>query len=41
MKTQRVAIALTVINLGLLIFLLGQMHYADAQNVARRAYYRP
>ena len=34
MKIQRVAIALTVINLGLLIFLLAQIRHADAQNVA-------
>ena len=34
MKTQRVAICLTVINLGLLVFLLAQIRYADAQNVA-------
>ena len=34
MKTQRVAICLTVINLGLLMFLLAQIRYADAQNVA-------
>jgi hypothetical protein len=34
MKTQRVAIALTVINLGLLIFLLAQIRYADAQSLA-------
>ena len=34
MKTQRVAIALTVINLGLLIFLLAQIRRADAQDVA-------
>lgn len=34
MKTQRVAIALTVINLGLLIFLLAQIRHADAQDVA-------
>lgn len=34
MKTQRVAIALTIVNLGLLIFLLAQIRHADAQNVA-------
>ena len=34
MKTQRVASALTVLNLGLLIFLLAQVRYTDAQNVA-------
>ena len=34
MKTQRVAIGLTVINLGLLIFLLAQIRYAGAQDVA-------
>ena len=34
MKTQRVAIGLTVINLGLLIFLLAQFRSADAQDVA-------
>ena len=34
MKTQRVAIALTVLNLGLLIFLLAQIRYANAQDVA-------
>ena len=34
MKTQRIAIGLTVINLGLLIFLLAQIRYAGAQNVA-------
>ena len=34
MKTQRVAIGLTVVNLGLLIFLLAQIRYVDAQNVA-------
>ena len=34
MKTQRVAVGLTVINLGLLIFLLAQIRYADAQEVA-------
>ena len=33
MKTQRVAIGLTVINLGLLIFLCAQIRYADAQNL--------
>ena len=35
MKTQRVAIALTVINLGLLIFLLAQFRNAGAQNDAQ------
>ena len=34
MKTQRVAIGLTVVNLGLLIFLLAQIGEAGAQNVA-------
>ena len=34
MKTQRLAFALTVINLGLLIFLLAQIRYVDAQDVA-------
>jgi hypothetical protein len=34
MKTQRVAIVLTVVNLGLLIFLLAQIRHADAQDVA-------
>lgn len=34
MKTQRVAIGLTVINLGLLIFLLAQIRQAGAQDVA-------
>ena len=34
MKTQRVAIALTVVNLALLVFLLAQMRSADAQDVA-------
>jgi len=34
MKTQRIAIGLTVINLALLIFLLAQNRYAGAQNVA-------
>ncbi len=34
MKTQRVAMGLTIINLGLLIFLLAQFRYAGAQNVA-------
>ena len=34
MKTQRVAIGLTIVNLGLLIFLLAQMRSADAQDVA-------
>ena len=33
MKIQRVAIALTVINLGLLIFLLAQIRHAGAQDV--------
>ncbi len=33
MKTQRVAIGLTVVNLALLIFLLAQTRYAGAQNV--------
>ena len=32
MKTQRVAIVLTVVNLGLLIVLLAQFGYAGAQN---------
>jgi hypothetical protein len=34
MKTQRIVIGLMVVNLVLLIFLLAQMHYAGAQNVA-------
>ena len=34
MKTQRVAIGLTVINLALLIFLLAQFRQADAETVA-------
>jgi hypothetical protein len=34
MKTQRVAIGLTLVNLGLLIFLLAQLGNAGAQNVA-------
>ena len=34
MKIQRVAIALTVVNLGLLIFLLAQIRNAGAQDVA-------
>jgi hypothetical protein len=34
MKIQRVTIGLTVVNLALLIFLLAQIRYADAQNVA-------
>ena len=34
MKTQRFAIALTIVNLGLLIFLLAQIRSADAQDVA-------
>ena len=34
MKTQRVAFALTLVNLGLLIFLLAQIRYVDAQDVA-------
>lgn len=34
MKTQRVAIMLTVVNLGLLIVLLAQFGYAGAQNEA-------
>jgi hypothetical protein len=34
MKTQRIAIGLTLINLGLLIFLLAQFRYAGAQGVA-------
>ena len=32
MKTQRLAIGLTLVNLGLLIFLLAQINYATAQN---------
>jgi hypothetical protein len=32
MKTQRVAIGLTVVNLALLIFLLAQIHHVGAQN---------
>ena len=31
MKIQRIAIGLTVVNLGLLIFLLAQIHHANAQ----------
>lgn len=34
MKTQRVAIGLTLVNLGLLIFLLAQLGNTGAQNVA-------
>ena len=34
MKTQRVAIGLTLVNLGLLIFLVAQLGNAGAQNVA-------
>ena len=34
MKMQRIAIALTVVNLGLLIFLLAQTHRAGASEVA-------
>ena len=34
MKTQRVAIGLSVVNLTLLIFLLAQIRYASAQSVA-------
>jgi hypothetical protein len=34
MRIQRIAIGLTVVNLGLLIFLLAQIHHADAQNLA-------
>lgn len=34
MKTQRIVIGLMVVNLVLLIFLLAQMNYAGAQNVA-------
>ena len=34
MKTQRIAIGLTVINLALLIFLLAQIRNASAQDVA-------
>ena len=34
MKTQRVAIGLTVVNLGLLIFLLSQISHSSAQDVA-------
>ena len=34
MKIQRVAIALTVLNLALLIFLLAQIRYVGAQDVA-------
>jgi hypothetical protein len=34
MKTERIVIGLMVVNLVLLIFLLAQMHYAGAQNVA-------
>ena len=34
MKIQRVAIGLSVVNLALLMFLLAQIRYAGAQNVA-------
>jgi len=34
MKTQRVAIGLTIVNLGLLIFLVAQIGHAGAQDVA-------
>ena len=34
MKTQRLAIGLTIVNLMLLIFLLAQIRWAGAQNVA-------
>jgi hypothetical protein len=34
MKTQRLAIGLTVINLGLLIFNLAQIRHAEAQDLA-------
>ena len=34
MKTQRVAIGLTIVNLVLLIFLVAQIRSADAQDVA-------
>ena len=34
MKTERIAIALTIINLGLIVFLLAQMAPADAGQVA-------
>ena len=34
MKTQRLAIGLTLINFLLLVFLLAQIHRADAQGVA-------
>ena len=34
MKIQRVAIGLTLVNLGLLIFLLAQVRYVGAQNPA-------
>jgi len=34
MKTQRLAIGLTVVNLGLLIFLLSQISHSSAQDVA-------
>lgn len=34
MKRERIVIGLMVVNLVLLIFLLAQMHYAGAQNVA-------
>ena len=34
MKTQRVALALTVLNLGLMIFLVAQIRSADAEDVA-------
>jgi len=32
MKTQRIFIALSVINLGLTIFLLAQLHRVDARS---------
>jgi hypothetical protein len=34
MKKERIVIGLMVVNLVLLIFLLAQMHYTGAQNVA-------
>ena len=33
MKTQRLAIALTIINLALTVFLLAQLHRADAEEL--------
>ena len=33
MKTQRILIALTVVNLGLMVFLLAQIHRVDARGI--------